>query len=85
MDMPRASPILMRSLGRPHMLLASFFVKPEGRGWCVRRAYHREGERFITRQAAARYAKQLALAHRPCELVFQSMDGRVEHRELYLK
>jgi Uncharacterized protein conserved in bacteria (DUF2188) len=67
------------------MLLDLFFVRPEGRGWCVRRGYQREGERFVTRQAAARHAKQLASAHRPCALVFQSIDGRVERRELYLK
>lgn len=67
------------------MLLDSFFVRPEGQGWCVRRAYRRDGERFVTREAATEHAQQLAFAHRPCELVFQSVDGRVERRELYLK
>jgi hypothetical protein len=67
------------------MLLVSFFVKPEGRGWCVRRGYHREAQRFVSRKAATDHAKQLAQAHRPCELVFQCLDGRVERRELYLK
>jgi hypothetical protein len=65
------------------MLLDSIFVRPEGRGWCVRRGYRRETDRFVTREGAERHAKQLAHRHRPCELVFQGVDGSVEHRELY--
>ena len=67
------------------MLLDCFFVKPEGQGWCVRRGFRRETHRFVTRGAAERHAKALASSHRPCELVYQLVDGSVERRELYLK